>query len=86
MTLSGRKMLQYSAVIHPRQPIVRASKCHRTFMDHDEISSWGGTSVLSTEQFRMIPPAVAQDYHLENSWKCLTRAAQCPSLHLFYEG
>lgn len=58
MTLSERKMLQYSAVINPCQPIVRASKCHRTFMDHNEISSFGGTFVLNTEQFRMVPTAV----------------------------
>lgn len=50
------------------QAIARASKCLGTFMDLNEISSFGGTSVFSTEPFGVIPIAAVCDYHLENSW------------------
>lgn len=36
-------------------------------MDLNEISSFGGTSVFSTEPFGVIPIAAVRDYHLENS-------------------
>lgn len=67
MTLSGRSVPRFSAVINPHNLLQGFKMSQDIYGLYNEISSFAGTFVLNTKHFREIPIAPIHDYHPGNS-------------------